>query len=57
MKKFFVSLALCISLAVCSAVNVMAEAIPSVIEQNITKLESISDYGAEFVVDYVQRVH
>ncbi len=53
MKKFFVSLALCISLAMCSAVNVMAEAIPSVIEQNIAKLESISDYGAEFVVDYV----
>jgi hypothetical protein len=32
---------------------VHADAIPAVIEQNISKMDKVSDHGAEFVVDYI----
>lgn len=43
------------SLAVCNTLNifVQADALPAVIEQNYNKMNSISDYKGEFVVDYV----
>ncbi len=53
MKKFFV----CLVTLIVFSVNILSisaeEAIPAVVEQNLRKMESVSDYGAEFVVDYV----
>lgn len=35
------------------SININAEAIPAVIEQNYSKMDKINEYGGEFVVDYV----
>lgn len=56
-KNILTYLVLCtavlISAVPLSGVSVSADAIPAVIEQNISRMDSISDHGAEFVVDYI----
>lgn len=56
MKKsiFYITFAILFILSMFNIpLSVHAEAIPSVIEQNISKMDKISDHGAEFVVDYI----
>lgn len=35
------------------SININAEAIPAVLEQNYSRMDKINEYGGEFVVDYV----
>lgn len=51
-RNIFLCVFLCLSLIFCS-ISVYSEALPTVLEQNTSKMEHINDHGAEFVVDYI----
>lgn len=57
MKNKFFNIVVCV-IAIFSLFNISTpvsayEAIPAVVEQNISKMDKISDHGAKFVVDYI----